>query len=166
MTEELNEIQEVKDICKQIAQIYKDKMINAEYNPADELYNFTWVTEVNGNMFELYFILPKYWGAAEEGSRGIETGLPGRIAGPPVDAILKWINFKRLVPSTKGKAISTKQMAYAISRNIYKYGTEGKHLLQDTIDSKEFDILVDKLTELISSKLLKDVEKQIENIQF
>lgn len=147
---------EIKDICKQIADVYKDKMVSADYNQNGDLYNFNWITEVNGNLFELYFNLPDYWQYAEYG-RG-----PGKF--PPPDAILKWIQFKRLVPSTKGKAISTKQLVYVVSRKIALEGTEGKHLLQQTIDSPDMDNLIDKLTDAITDKLLEEIEKQLEEI--
>lgn len=149
-------ITEINDICVQIAQLYRNKMKDAGYDPNGDLMKFNWTTEVNGNLFELYFNLPSYWEYAEFG-RG-----PGKF--PPPDAILKWIQYKKLVPSSKGKAISTKQLVYVVSRKIATEGTKGKHLLQETIDSQSLDNLVDKLSEVITSKLLEEVEKEIENI--
>jgi len=85
--------------------------------------NFKWVAEMNGTMFELYFMLPEYWIYAEEGRR------PGKF--PPPEAILKWIQFKRLVPSSNGgKVPTTSQMVYLISRKIAEKGTKGQHLLE------------------------------------
>ena len=67
-------------------------MSNAGYDPNGELMQFTWVTEYNGNLFELYFNLPDYFPFSENGRR------PGKF--PPPNAILKWVQFKRLVPET------------------------------------------------------------------
>ena len=155
MEEELLEIKELNDICQQIADVYKQKMQQAGYDQQGELYKFTWVTEYNGNLFELYFNLPDYYIFAENGRK------PGGF--PPPNAILKWIQFKRLVPSTKGKAISTKQLVYVVSRKIALEGTEGKHLLQQTID-ETYDTLVDRLVEAIANKIENELEKDIEEI--
>jgi len=106
-------------------------------------------------LFELYFNLPDYYIFAENGRK------PGGF--PPPNAILKWIQFKRLVPSTKGKAISTKQLVYVVSRKIALEGTEGKHLLQQTID-ETYDTLVDRLVEAIANKIENELEKDIEEI--
>ena len=55
-------------------------MSNAGYDQNGELMKFTWVTEYNGNLFELYFNLPDYFPFAENGRR------PGKM--PPVNKIL------------------------------------------------------------------------------
>lgn len=147
---------DIKTICQQIADVYKNKMAEADYDKSGELYNFKWVTEYNGNLFALYFELPEYWYYAENGRR------PGKF--PPPDAILKWVQFKRLVPSaTNGKVPSTNQLVYLISRKIAEKGTEGKHLLQQTID-ETYNTLVDQLVDAIANILENELEKDIEQI--
>lgn len=133
-------------------------MSNAEYDPNGELMKFTWVTEYNGNLFELYFNLPDYWQYAENGRR------PGKF--PPPDAILKWIQFKRLVPrpGRDGKLPSTNQLVYLISRKIALEGTKGKHIFKKTLDDPNLDKLADKLVELITAEFEKEIEKEIQNI--
>ena len=146
----------ITNICQEIADVYKNKMQNAGYDPNGELMNFKWVTEFNGNMFALYFVLPDYWQYAEFG-RG-----PGKF--PPPDAILKWIQFKKLVPTSRnGKVPATQQLVYLISRKIALKGTEGKHLLQQTID-ETYNTLVDQLVEAIEAELEKEIEKDIEKL--
>jgi len=102
-------------------------------------------------------LVPDYYIYAENGRR------PGKF--PPPDAILKWIQFKRLVPSPgrNGKVPTTNQLVYLISRKIATKGTEGKHLLQQTID-ETYDGLVDNLVEAIADKIEKEIEKDIENL--
>ena len=149
---------EIRNICEQIAQVYRDKMRNAGYDPNGELMNFTLVTEYKDNLFELYFELPSYFHFAENGRR------PGKF--PPPDAILKWIQFKRLVPrpGRDGKVPSTNQLVYLISRKIATKGTEGKHLFEKTLDDQNLDNLADKLVELITAEFEKEIEKYIESI--
>ena len=157
MNEDALNITNIKDICQQIADVYKNKMQKAGYDQQGGLMNFTWETEYKDNLFVLYFNLPDYWIYAEEGRR------PGKF--PPPDAILKWIQFKRLVPTSRGGKIpTTKQLVYLISKKIALHGTEGKHLLQETID-ETYDTLVDQLVEAISEQLEEEIEKEInENI--
>lgn len=146
----------IKQICQQIADIYKNKMQDAGYDPQGELMRFTWETEYKGNIFALYFVLPDYWYYAENGRK------PGRF--PPPDAILKWIQFKRLVPTSRnGKVPTTKQLVFLISRKIATEGTKGKPLLQQTID-EAYNGLVDRLAEALANELEKEIENDIENI--
>ena len=149
---------EIRNICEQIAQVYRDKMNNAGYDPNGELMKFTWVTEYNGNLFELYFNLPDYYIFAENGRR------PGKF--PPPNAILKWVQFKRLVPrpGRDGKVPSTNQLVYLISRKIATKGTEGQHLLEKTLNDSNLDKLADNLVELITAQFEKEIEKEIQNI--
>lgn len=148
---------EIRNICEQIAQVYRDKMSNAGYDPNGELMKFTWVTEYNGNLFELYFNLPDYFPFAENGRR------PGKM--PPVNKILKWIEFKHLVPrSNNGRVPTTRQLAFAISKHIALHGTEGKHLFEKTLDDQNLDNLADKLVELITAEFEKEIEKYIETL--
>lgn len=151
------ETTEIKDICQQIADVYYNKMMKANYNPQGELMNFTWVTEYKGGMFELFFNLPDYWIYAEEGRR------PGKF--PPPQEILKWINFKHLVPKAgaNGKVPSTSQLVYVVSKKIAEQGTHGLHLLQQTIN-ETYDTLVDQLVEAISNEIEKELENEIEQI--
>ena len=155
---DLTQITEIRNICEQIAQVYRDKMRNAGYDPNGGLMNFTWVTEYNGNLFEVNFDLPPYFPFAEYGRR------PGKF--PPPDAILKWVQFKRLVPrpGRDGKVPSTNQLVYLISRKIATKGTEGKHLFEKTLDDSNLDNLADKLVELITAEFEKEIEKYIESL--
>lgn len=148
----------VTEVCNQIADIYRKKMDAADYNKQGELYNFKWTTEWKDNLFEIVFDLPQYFPYAENGRR------PGKF--PPPDAILKWVQFKRLVPrpGRDGKVPSTNQLVYLISRKIATKGTEGKHLFEKTLDDPNLDNLANKLVELITAELEKEIEKYIETL--
>ena len=62
-----------------------------------------------------------------------------------------------------GKIPSTNQIVYLISRKIALKGTQGKHLLQQTVD-ETYDNLVDRLVEAIADKIENELEKDIEEI--
>lgn len=148
----------ITEVCNQIADIYRKKMDAADYNKQGELYNFKWTTEWKDNLFEIAFELPPYFPFAEYGRR------PGKF--PPPDVILKWVQFKRLVPrpGRDGKVPSTNQLVYLISRKIATKGTEGKHLFEKTLDDPNLDNLADKLVELITAEFEKEIEKYIESL--
>ena len=148
----------VTKVCNQIADIYRKKMDAADYNKQGELYNFKWTTEWKDNLFEVHFDLPSYFQFAENGRR------PGKF--PPPDAILKWVQFKRIVPrpGRDGKVPSTNQLVYLISRKIATKGTEGKHLFEKTLDDPNLDNLANKLVELITKEFEKEIEKYIETL--
>ena len=147
----------ITEVCNQIADIYRKKMDQAGYDKNGELYNFKWTTEWKDNLFEVHFDLPSYFQFAENGRR------PGKF--PPPDAILKWVQFKRIVPrpGRDGKVPSTNQLVYLISRKIATKGTEGKHLFEKTLDDSNLDNLADKLVELITAEFEKEIEKYIES---
>ena len=155
---DLTQIKDIRDICTQICDIYRNKMDQAGYDKNGELYNFKWTTEWKDNLFEIAFDLPLYFYFAENGRR------PGKF--PPPDVILKWIQFKRLVPrpGRDGKVPSTNQLVYLISRKIATKGTEGKHLFEKTLDGPNLDGLADKLVELITAEFEKEIEKYIESL--
>ena len=148
----------VTEVCNQIADIYRKKMDAADYNKQGELYNFKWTTEWKDNLFEVHFDLPSYFQFAENGRR------PGKF--PPPDAILKWVQFKRIVPrpGRDGKVPSTNQLVYLISRKIATKGTEGKHLFEKTLDDPNLDNLANKFVELITTEFEKEIEKYIETL--
>ena len=148
----------ITEVCNQIADIYRKKMDAAGYDKQGELYNFKWTTEWKDNLFEVHFDLPSYFQFAENGRR------PGKF--PPPDVILKWVQFKRIVPrpGRDGKVPSTNQLVYLISRKIATKGTEGKHLFEKTLDDQNLDNLADKLVELITAEFEKEIEKYIESI--
>lgn len=154
---DLTQIKEIRDICTQIYDVYRNKMEQAGYDKNGELYNFKEIVEYKDNLFELSVLVPDYFPFAENGRK------PGGF--PPPDAILKWIQVKRLVPrpGRDGKLPSTNQLVYLISRKIALHGTEGKHLLQQTID-ETYDTLVDRLVEAIADKIENELEKDIEEI--
>ena len=151
---DLTQIKSIRDICEQICDVYRKNMYDAGYDTNGELYNFEEVIEYQGNLFTLSILVPQYWYYAENGRR------PGKF--PPPDAIMKWIQFKKIIPRTSGRLISTKQLCYLISRKIALKGTQGKHLLQKTIDDT-YNTLVDDLVNVLTNELEKEIEQEYEN---
>lgn len=86
---------------------------------------------VAGNTYEVVLHLEDYWKYLETGTRGRQTGLPGR-KDPPFDAIYRWVQVKRILPRPGSGIPSQKSLAWAIRHGIGEYGTKGTHDLRKT----------------------------------
>lgn len=69
--------------------------------------------------YEVRMRLEEYWKYVENGTRP---------HWPPVDAILRWVEIKPVIPrpDSRGRIPTPKQLAYLIARKISRVGTQGK----------------------------------------
>lgn len=137
-------------------QVYKDNNAAAGYDPSQPLMNDVSfdVQSAAGN-FSIVFRLPDYWKWAENG-RG-----PGKM--PPPGSLMKWMEFKHIVPSMttlkSGRTVlpSMESLEYLIRRKIGREGTLGQHTWEAT--ERE---LYDRLVRDIKAALTKDFTEYIE----
>lgn len=110
------------------------------------------IVQVNDTTIELSLELEDYWKWVEEGRA------PGKF--PPLDKIEEWIRVKPVAPypDSKGKVPSNEQLAFLIGRKIAQEGTEGKHLLEDAMESTR------DWMELIEEGIDKDVREQLDEV--
>ena len=110
------------------------------------------IVQVNDTAIELSLELEDYWKWVEEGRA------PGKF--PPLDKIEEWIRVKPVAPypDSKGKVPSNEQLAFLIGRKIAQEGTEGKHLLEDAMESTR------DWMELIEEGIDKDVKEQLDEV--
>jgi hypothetical protein len=110
------------------------------------------IVQVNDTTIELSLELEDYWKWVEEGRA------PGKF--PPLDKIEEWIRVKPVAPypDSKGKVPSNEQLAFLIGRKIAQEGTEGKHLLEDAMESTR------DWMELIEEGIDKDVKEQLDEV--
>lgn len=127
---------------RKITDLYRSKMASEEYNPSDRLMSdLSYEVVVGTDIFSIDIHVADYWYYAENG-RG-----PGKM--PPEQPIIKWIEWKKIVPhpvklaSGKQYVPSVKSLAYLIRRKIGKEGTEGKHLFQKTKEEIMNDLKTD-----------------------
>lgn len=136
------------------AQTYRDNNSAAGYDPASELNNITYNVESSNGTFSLVFHLPDYWRYAENG-RG-----PGKM--PPPGSLMKWIEWKRILPSPvqlpSGNTYipSMESLEYLIRRKIGREGTQGQHTWKMTEDE-----LKDRLIRDVKEALVKDINEYI-----
>ena len=141
----------INRIVDEIANRYRSKLL--PHRARGNLADFTWRIETPVNQFIVYFDLESYWWYLENGRA------PGKR--PPMDAIENWINVKPLIPDARtGKVLTTKQLAFLISRSIGEKGTQGHHLLKSTLDES------DDLITAIKQEIVKEITKFIEEAYY
>jgi len=153
-----NTIRTLNEYGRRIADLYRNKNLQAGYDPAAELQNITFRVESNAGVFSIDFNMPDYWRYAENG-RG-----PGRM--PPEGSLLKWMEFKQILPApmtlANGRTVipSMKSLEYLIRRKIGRDGTEGQHTWEQT----ENDIKSD-LIRAVTESLKKDCIAYLESLR-
>ena len=109
--------------------------------------------QFSGRYFEVIFQLQDYWKYLENGTRP---------HFPPIDAIERWIQVKRIVPRTvTDKVPTTRQLAFLISREISVNGTKPTKLLQKTIDGA--DDLISLMLDEFANQMQEQINEEIEN---
>jgi hypothetical protein len=117
------------------------------------LYNSVQVTQTNPETIDVS--MADYWKFVQNGR------LPGK-KGVPLSAIEKWINDRKLLGRDKqGRFIKKKSFAFAIQKNIKKFGIPASNFLDVAIDNimnddriiklledSSFDDLIDNITGL------------------
>lgn len=137
------------DIAAKIMDAYRGKLAARSYS-ANGMRNFSWNFEYNGDIFRLYMTVPYYW-------KWVEDGNPGRGPGkrPPIAAIAKWIDVKRIsIPGIKKESLP-----YVIANSIAKKGQRpipGTKDLQQTLVQNQSTIeeLCSEITRLANQSLI------------
>lgn len=150
-TNTLNTLREWGD---KIRQTYREKNIQAGYDPSRPLQNINFTVSSNGSTFEITFSLPDYWKFAENG-RG-----PGKM--PPAGSLLEWMKFKHILPHpvtlSNGKNVlpSMESLEYVIRRKIGRDGTKGSHTWEETVEQ-----LRAGLTKAVEEALYRDIAEYV-----
>lgn len=141
----------LKEIANELLSRYKETIKSSGHVASGELAETAkYKLNFDGRYVELIFNLQEYWKYLENGTKP---------HFPPISAIEKWLQVKRIVPTTKGGRVpTTKQLAFLIARGISKNGTKPTKLLQQTIDGS--DDLIDRMVEDIKEQLLKELEEE------
>lgn len=144
----MNELNNLIDL---LADIYRNNIVNKGHDASGELKNFTSTYEWQGDNLMIYFNLQSYYKYLEKGTKP---------HFPPIEALKKWIEFKRIVPkSINGKVPSTTQLAYAIQKKIGRVGTKPTNLLKESIEQGEG--IINQIVDVIYNELMKEVNKEI-----
>ena len=150
------------DVCKKIADLYRQKLDDVGAVAEGNLKNFSWDIEYQNNQFSLYFNLEEYWKWIEEGRA------PTKTSGwdTHIEDLKRWLQIKHLVPrpDSKGRVPTIDQQAYAIYMKITREGYEGRHPLEQAMDDADEQGLIDELTNRLYDALSADLDKEIEQL--
>jgi hypothetical protein len=143
---------EIKQIANDLLERYKASIRDNGHTASGDLERTaSYKVEFNGRWLEISFNLQSYWKYLENGTRP---------HFPPMDAIERWIQVKRIIPRTNsGRVPSTRQLAYLICREISINGTKPTKMLQQTIDS------ADDLITLLIDELGRQLQEEINNTE-
>ena len=117
------------EYAEKAEELYKRKLTDKEINASYKLLNSVETTvKRNDDTFTVTINLEDYWYYVENGRKA------GRF--PPIDKILEWIRVKPIAPysDSRGRLPTEEQLAFLIARKIAEQGTEGKHILYETVD--------------------------------
>lgn len=134
---------------------YKSRLDSENITASSNLKNSVkYILNVNEMDIELNLSLAHYWKYVENGRRAGKW--------PPIDAILKWIEVKPIIPDNRfGRLPTDKQLAYLIGRKIYEKGIEPKNTLHNSINDIMDTIFMDELEAAITQDIDEMVEVEI-----
>ena len=158
-----NLIETLQAYARDAQDIYRRKVAEQGHSASGDLIASV-VTNVSTDSgeYSVTMDLAKYWKFLEGGSKGRESSYPGALYAahwPPVDALLRWIQVKPVIPrpAANGKLPTQKQLAYLIGRKIATKGTEPHPMLAETLEE-----LNERYSERIADALALDVRQMLE----
>jgi hypothetical protein len=143
----------LQDYIEELKIEYENNLLDSDRVASwDLINNIEIVTSFEGYNYWIGFNLKDYWKYVEYGTKP---------HFPPVDALLRWIEIKPVLPypNSKGKLPTPKQLAYLIGRKISEVGTEGSHDLAEANKT-----IHQKYEELIQMALDEDIMDNIDTI--
>ena len=118
----------LRDYAAEVRNLYQDNLIRHDRIASGGLLNSAECrVNIGDRSYEVVMTLEDYWRYVEEDTRP---------HWPPVDAILRWIQIKPVIPrpDAAGRIPTPRQLAYLIGRKIARKGTEGSHDLADAVE--------------------------------
>lgn len=118
--------------------------------------NISFTVDIDGNYYNILFKAEEYWKYAEYGRKSGKW--------PPLTAIEKWIDIRRITPYpvSRGKLPTKKQLAFLIARSIGENGTlttpiyflgrsldEDRAYWNDAIDKSTFEDVNDNIEQIL-----------------
>ena len=140
-------------LAEDLSENYKSALLQSDRVASRKLYQSVRTQVVFGlNSWDVQMSLEDYWKYVENDT------LPH---WPPRDKILQWILIKPVIPrpDARGKIPTPQQLSYLISRKIARFGTEGSHDLERTVDK-----MLPQYMEELSQALQKDATAYVHNL--
>jgi len=107
------------EYAETVRDLYKEKLVEADRLASEDLYNSVEAqVVVNGTEYLVQVRALDYWKYVEWDTKP---------HWPPVQALLRWVRVKPVLPRSGGSVPRPEQLAYLIGRKIAREGTKGSH---------------------------------------
>ena len=147
---------QIEKLVEQLASLYRSNL--EESIASGTLSNFTFRINLQGNYFEVIFLLPEYWQYVEYGRRAGKQ--------PPIEAIEEWIRVKPIIPyAVNGKVPDTRQLAFLIARKIGWEGTEGRKPLTKAMYSDNAENIIQEIKQAFANQVNDYLIEQIKTLE-
>lgn len=148
---------QIEKLVEQLASLYRKNL--EESIASGTLSNFTFRINLQGNYFEVIFLLPEYWQYVEYGRRPVSKR-------PPIEAIERWIEVKPIIPyAVNGKVPDTRQLAFLIARKIGRDGIEGKKPLTKAMYSDNAENIIQEIKQAFANQVNDYLIEQIKTLE-
>lgn len=165
----LEDLTPLYDLAAQVMDTYISYLEQYKVNASGELTAAarSWNFALDGDVYRLTAPLPKQW-------YFVEYGRNPSSKMPPVEAIERWIQVKRLPiqPRANGKIPSTRQVAFAIAKKIqkegfYSPGHQGKEVLSKAIEDNQDAIqqMCNIITRKANESVLEDISSTFNGLK-
>ena len=145
---------DIQTIIDQIANSYRNELTQQGKVASGRLRDFTVEVVQDDKWFNIVFNLEHYWKYVENGRK------PGKF--PPINAIMKWIRVKPIVPHPMNNRVpTTKQLAFLIARSIAQNGIKPTHALQNTLANPQVENFIEQLCNYIIDQLEKQIDQDL-----
>lgn len=143
----------LENYIEELKREYENKLLDNDHVASWNLIkNIEIVTHFQGQDYWVGFNLEDYWKYVEYDTRP---------HFPPVDALLRWIEIKPVLPhpDKNGKLPTPNQLAYLIGNKINEVGTKGTNDLSEANQT-----VSQRYEELIKMAIDEDVNNEIDGI--
>ena len=152
-----NTAKTIQDYAKRFIEVYRGRLEGFGYENGKLYKTLDYSISNEGITWVVTIHLEDYWKYIEDGRR------PGAKM-PPVEAIKKWIEYKKILPRPiqlkSGKTVlpSTQQLAFVIARSIGKNGIKARPIARETVDQ-----LNNEFVSILKSSIQRDIHQYLEN---
>ena len=152
-----NTAKTIQDYAERFIEVYRGRLEGFGYENGKLYKTLNYSISNEGIDWVVTIHLEDYWKYIEDGRR------PGAKM-PPVEAIKKWIEYKKILPRPiqlkSGKTVipSTQQLAFLIARSIGKNGIEARPIARETVDQ-----LNNEFVSILKSSIQRDIHQYLEN---
>ena len=152
-----NTAKTIQDYAERFIEVYRGRLKDFGYENGKLYKTLDYSISNEGITWVVTIHLEDYWKYIEDGRR------PGAKM-PPVEAIKKWIEYKKILPRPiqlkSGKTVipSTQQLAFVIARSIGKNGIKARPIARETVDQ-----LNNEFVSILKASIQRDIHQYLEN---